>query len=233
MVCWAWIVAMARDMYGSMSGASAWMMTSSWDGTHLFLLWAMWTVMMIGMMLPTASGLILVYGAAARRGSRIDATARIYSLAGGYLSVWALFSIAATVIQRLLSSALVISPMMVLTVPAISGGALIAAGIYQFTPVKSVCLRACQSPVGFLMTRWRDGRAGAFRLGVEHGLYCLGCCWVLMLLLFVGGVMNLVVIAALTTVVAIEKLGLFGMWGSRSTGVALLFLGTWMLRSVL
>jgi predicted metal-binding membrane protein len=231
--CWAWIVAMALDMYGPMTGPSAWMMTPVWDTRHVFLLWAMWSVMMIGMMLPTASGLILVYGAAARRQLGSRALSRIYSLASGYLVVWILFSVAATAVQRLLASVLLLSPMMQLSMPGVSGGLLIAAGLYQFTPMKHVCLRACQSPMAILMTRWRDGAAGAFRLGIDHGVYCLGCCWALMLLLFVGGVMNLMVIAALTSVVALEKIGLFGVWGRRGTGIALVFLGAWELHGVL
>jgi predicted metal-binding membrane protein len=231
--CWAWIVAMALDMSGPMNGPGAWMMTPDWDARHVLLLWAMWSVMMIGMMLPTASGLILVYGAAARRQFGPRAAGRIYSLASGYLVVWVAFSVAATALQRLLTSALLLSPMMQLSMPAVSSGLLIAAGIYQFTPMKHACLRACQSPMAVLMTRWRDGAAGAFRLGLDHGIYCLGCCWALMLLLFVGGVMNLMVIAALTSVVAMEKIGLFGAWGRRSTGIALLLLGASVLGRVL
>jgi predicted metal-binding membrane protein len=233
LVCWAWIVVMARDMYGEMSGASAWMMTATWDAFHVLLLWAMWSVMMIGMMLPTAAGLILVYGAAARRRYGRHAGGRIYALAAGYVAVWVLFSTAATLVQRILAVSLVLSPMMELSVPALSGAVLIGAGLYQFTPAKQVCLKACQSPMGFLMTRWRDGTAGAFRLGVEHGVHCLGCCWALMTLLFVGGVMNLLTIAVLTTVVALEKIGVLGRWASRATGIVLLFLGAWTVRSVL
>jgi predicted metal-binding membrane protein len=233
LICWAWIVTMARDMCGPMSGASRWMMTSSWDTTHLLLLWAMWTVMMIGMMLPTAAALILVYAAAARRRNAAQATACTYALALGYLAVWAAFSVAATAAQRLLTGLLVLSPMMEVTLPAAAGLMLIIAGVYQFTPMKQACLRACQSPLGFLMRRWRHGIVGAFRLGLEHGSYCLGCCWALMMLLFVGGVMNLIVILSLTAVVAVEKIGPCGAWSSRACGVALVGLGLWMLEGVL
>jgi predicted metal-binding membrane protein len=233
LACWAWIIVMARDMYGPMTGASRWMMTPEWDRTHLLLLWAMWTVMMTGMMLPTAAALVLVYAAAVRRTHGAEATHLVYLLACGYLAVWALFSIVATATQRLLADVLMLSPMMELTTPVVGGGILIAAGVYQFTPLKQACLRACQSPLGFLIGRWRAGPLGALRLGVEHGIYCLGCCWVLMLLLFVGGVMNLTVIAGLTALVAIEKTGLFGVWGSRTSGVLLVGLGVWMLTPVL
>jgi predicted metal-binding membrane protein len=115
-------------------------------------------------------------------------------------------------------------------VPTTVGAALLLlAGGYQLTPLKRACLRACQSPLGFLMSRWRAGSAGAFRMGLEHGAYCVGCCWALMLLLFVGGVMNLTVILALTIFVAFEKLAPFGMPTARISGVLLIAAGLWLL----
>jgi predicted metal-binding membrane protein len=228
LLCWWWIVVMARDMYGPMTGASAWMMTSSWDAPHLFLLWAMWAVMMIGMMLPSASPMLLLYGAAVRKTG--DGAARhVYALAAGYFAVWALFSVGAVVLQRLLSSLLLISPMMELTSPRAAAALLVVAGLYQLTPLKRACLTRCQSPLGFLMRHWRTGVGGAFRTGVEHGVYCLGCCWALMLLLFAGGVMNLGVIAALTAFVAFEKLTPFGAQGARLSGALLILIALWML----
>ena len=229
LVCWAWIVVMARDMYGPMTGASAWMMTLQWDARHLFLLWAMWAVMMAGMMLPSASPLLLLYGAAARRrGPDQPATIEIYALAAGYIAVWAAFSLFATAAQRILSMLLIVSPMMTLTRPAIGAALLVVAGLYQLTPLKLACLKRCQTPFGFLMTHWRAGAGGAFRMGAEHGAYCLGCCWALMLLLFVGGVMNLAVIAGLTLFVAVEKLAPFGAQSARVSGVLLIAAGIWM-----
>jgi len=230
LVCWSWIVVMARDMYGPMTGASAWMMTLRWDARHVFLLWAMWAVMMAGMMLPSATPLILMYGVAARRRGVGERAAReIYALTAGYVTVWALFSIVATTAQRILAARLIISPMMTLTRPTIGAALLLAAGIYQLTPIKRVCLQKCQSPLGFLMHHWRAGAGGAFRMGIDHGAYCLGCCWALMLLLFVGGVMNLVVIAALTAFVAFEKIGPFGVHSARVSGGLLIATGVWML----
>ena len=232
---------MARDMYGPMTGASAWMMTREWDARHLFLLWAMWAVMMAGMMLPSAAPLLLLYGAAARRrsGGR-RATYEIYALAAGYVTMWSLFSVAAAAAQRVLSTLLILSPMsglvsliigerMRLTSPLIGAAVLLLAGVYQMTPLKSVCLRQCQSPTSFLMHHWRPGVRGAFRMGVDHGAYCLGCCWALMALLFVGGVMNLAVIAALTVFVGFEKLGPFGVHTARASGALLIGAGVWML----
>jgi predicted metal-binding membrane protein len=229
LVCWAWIAVMARDMYGTMRGASAWMMTPVWDAPHVLLLWAMWAVMMAGMMLPSATPALLLFGAAARRrhGGR-GASRHIYALTFGYLGAWALFSLAATAGQRLLAVAWLVSPMMTVT-SGVAGGALLAlAGLYQLTPFKRACLQACQSPLGFMMRHWRQGTGGAFRMGFAHGASCVGCCWALMLLLFVGGVMNLAVIAALTALVAFEKLGPFGVPGARVSGVVLIVAGAWM-----
>ena len=230
LVCWWWIVVMARDMYGPMTGASAWMMTLRWDARHVFLLWAMWAVMMAGMMLPSASPMLLLYGAAAgRRGAGERAAIEIYALAAGYVAVWAAFSLFATAAQRILSMLLIVSPMMRLTSPTVGAALLITAGIYQLTPLKLSCLQKCQTPFGFLLLHWRAGVGGAFRMGIEHGAYCLGCCWALMLLLFVGGVMNLAVIAALTLFVAFEKLGPFGARAARISGGLLMAAGFWML----
>ena len=228
LVSWLWIVVMARDMYGPMTGASAWMMTSNWDAAHWLLLWAMWAVMMTGMMLPSASPFILLYGVAARRSAEQTAASQIYALAAGYLVVWAAFSLGATALQRLLARLLVLSPMMEVTSARTGAALLFIAGAYQLTPIKQACLVQCQSPLGFLMGRWRPGSAGAFRMGLEHGAHCVGCCWALMLLLFAGGVMNLAVIAALTVFVAFEKLAPFGVNGARASGVLLLAAGLWM-----
>jgi predicted metal-binding membrane protein len=229
-VCWSWIVVMARDMYGPMTGASAWMMTLRWDARHVFLLWAMWAVMMAGMMLPSAAPMLLLYGVAARRlGLGAAAPRQIYALAAGYLAVWALFSLAATAGQRILSALLIVSPMMTLTSPTMGAAFLLLAGIYQLTPLKQVCLQKCQSPLSFLMHHWRAGAAGALRMGIDHGAYCLGCCWALMLLLFAGGVMNLAVIAALTAFVAFEKLAPLGVRGARVSGGLLIAVALWML----
>ena len=229
LVSWGWIVVMARDMYGPMTGASAWMMTPAWDGPHVLLLWAMWAVMMTGMMLPSASPLLLLYGVAARRSSPESSAGLVYALAAGYLAIWAVFSLGATALQRVLAELLLVSPMMEATSPAFGGTLLLVAGVYQMTPLKHLCLRACQSPLGFLMGRWRPGRSGAFRLGLAHGAYCVGCCWALMLLLFAGGVMNLVVIGALTAFVSFEKLVPLGVAGARISGTLLIAAGIWML----
>jgi predicted metal-binding membrane protein len=204
-------------MYGPMTGASAWMMTPHWDLRHLLLLWIMWAVMMAAMMLPSAAPMILLVGGG-----------RGYLVGLGYLFVWTVFSVGATALQSLLMRLTILTPMMEVSGHAASALLLAIAGIYQLTPLKHACLTTCQSPMAFLSRRWRSGTFGAFRMGVDHGVYCVGCCWALMVLLFAGGVMNLVVIAALTLFVAFEKLVPLGVWGPRVTGAALLVAAAWV-----
>jgi predicted metal-binding membrane protein len=220
---------MARDMYGPMTGPSAWMMTVTWDAPRLLLLWAMWAAMMAGMMLPSAAPLLILYARAMRnRESLLRPSARIYAMASGYLLVWAAFSVAATILQRLLAESSWLTMMMEPANTRFAAGLLILAGVYQLTPFKDACLDACRSPMGLLSAKWREGVGGAFKMGASHGLYCLGCCWALMLLLFAGGVMNLTVILALTAWVAIEKLAPFGRQSARVGAALLLALGGWM-----
>ena len=175
--------------------------------------------------------MLLLYGTVARRSPSAGAAGprQTYALAAGYLAVWLLFSVGATVLQRALAELRFLSAMMEVTNPAVGAGLLLVAGVYQLTPLKLACLRACQSPIGFLMSRWRTGFAGAFRMGLEHGAFCVGCCWALMLLLFAGGVMNLAVIAALTAFVAFEKLVPLGARGARISGVLLIAAAVWTL----
>jgi predicted metal-binding membrane protein len=228
-LCWAWIVPMARDMYGSMKGASAWMMNDTWDVSHLVLLFAMWVVMMAGMMLPSAAPALFLYGCVIRRSANAArATSHVYAFAAGYLLVWTAYSLLATILQRLLARWLLITPMMDARDARFGGALLIVAGLYQFTPLKRACLASCRHPVEFITTHWRPGLSGGFYLGAAHGLYCLGCCWALMMMLFVGGVMNLWWIAALTVFVLIEKAAPFGEKGGRYSGFAIAAVGVLM-----
>ncbi|MBA3269614.1 MAG: DUF2182 domain-containing protein [Acidobacteria bacterium] len=232
LLSWAWIVPMARDMYGDMTGSSAWMMTASWNAPRLFLLWLMWAVMMAAMMLPSAAPLLMLYdGVLRKRPAAPQVTLHVYAMASGYLLVWAIFSIGATILQRALSRMLVLNPMMEMPGRNAVAATLLLAGAYQLTPWKAMCLRQCRSPLTFVMQRWRTGLAGALRMGAEHGAYCLGCCWGLMLLLFAGGVMNLTVIVGLTAIVLIEKLTPIGVHASRALGVVLAAAGVWFLVS--
>lgn len=226
---WMWIVEMARDMHGPLTGASAWMLTTRWDASHLLMLWAMWSVMMTAMMLPSAAPLILLYGAAARRSRQPTPRLNTYALAAGYLAAWTAFSCAAAALQRALASLLLVTPMMQASSSRVSAILLVVAGLYQWTPLKYACLSACQSPLGFLTDRWRDGWSGAFRVGLEHGAYCVGCCWALTLLLFAAGVMNVAMIVGLAIWVAFEKLTPFSRRGAQFSGVVLIAIGVWML----
>lgn len=227
-LCWAWLVPMARDMYGPMTGASAWMMTNTWDFPHQALLFAMWVVMMIGMMLPSAAPTLLLYaGVVHKSPESATAPARVYAFAGGYLLIWTAFSLLATVLQLLLRHWLLLSPMMETSSHTFGGALLVLAGAYQLTPYKRTCLNSCRAPAAFIAQHWKRGLTGAFRLGVEHGIYCLGCCWALMLLLFVGGVMNLWWIGLLTLFVLLEKLAPLGAQGGRLSGVLIIGLGIW------
>ena len=166
---------------------------------------------MTGMMLPSATPATLVYTAVARKAAREGTpVAPVAAFVTGYLFMWTLFSLGATLAQWGLERAALLSPMLVSTSPVLGASLLIAAGVYQLTPWKEACLEHCQSPVQFISQHWRSGGWGAFRMGLEHGAFCLGCCWVLMGLLFFGGVMNLVWIAGITLFVLLEKVLPFG-----------------------
>ena len=193
---------------------------------------AMWWVMMIAMMTPSAAPLVLLYARVMRHRAARDAAADgapyvpSLALAAGYLAVWLAFSVAATALQSALVEAQLISGTMLWSESAVlSAGVLLLAGAYQLSPLKQACLRHCRAPVAFLTQRWRPGRKGAFVMGVEHGAWCVGCCWMLMALLFVGGVMNLAWIALLAVLVLLEKATPRGVVASRIAGGTLIIWG--------
>jgi len=150
-------------------------------------------------------------------------------LAAGYLAAWAGFSVGATLVQWALHEAALLSPTMASTSSALGGALFVAGGIYQWTPIKDACLTHCRSPIDFLATNWRKGPLGAVRMGLHHGLYCIGCCWVLMGLLFVGGVMNLLWIAGLAVLILVEKAAPRGEWIGRLVGVMFVGFGGFLL----
>jgi predicted metal-binding membrane protein len=189
---------------------------------------AMWWVMMIAMMLPSAAPFVLLYGRIMRHATAQGGTAYVPSmfLAIGYLAIWLVFSVAAAALQYTLQRAGLISAMMLWSKSALlSAAVLIGAGVYQLSPLKRTCLKHCRGPVEFLTAHWRPGRLGAFVMGLEHGVWCVGCCWMLMVLLFVGGVMNLAWIALLALLVFAEKLAAKGVMVSRIAGVVLIAWG--------
>lgn len=198
-----------------------------WTAAEAAMMFSMWVVMMAGMMLPSATPMTLIYARVAakarREGSVLPATALF---ASGYLLAWTAFSVAATGAQWALDRAALLSPMLVAESPRLSAALLVAAGAYQLTPWKDACLRHCRNPAYFFAEHWRTGSLGALRLGWHHGLYCLGCCWMLMALLFVGGVMSLLWIAAIAIFVLTEKVVPRGIGGGRLAGVGMIALGT-------
>jgi predicted metal-binding membrane protein len=230
-LCWAWLVPMALRMQreGMMCGVTSWATCGTGD---LAMLFAMWAVMMAGMMLPSAAPALLLYARVIRHSPGVErgqVQAQVYAFAGAYLLVWTAFSLVATLLQRLLAQSLLLNPMME-TSSAIFGGVLLmVAGIYQLTPWKRSCLDACRSPIEFMTRHWKPGVRGGFYLGLANGLFCLGCCWALMLLLFVGGVMNLWCILALTVFVLLEKVAPRGAQGGRLSGVLLFATGIWIM----
>lgn len=223
---WVYLVSASMDMYGAMDGPAAWMMHANWDGRYFILVFLMWAVMMVGMMVPSAVPAVMVYLAVARGGRDPDRPVlRAYAFAAGYLLAWTGFSLTATVLQWALARAALLSPMMESVSPVLAGTVLIGAGLYQWSSLKQACLTQCRSPTSFLCRHWRAGLDGALQLGLRHGIYCLGCCWALMLLLFVGGVMSLLWIGAIAVLVLLEKLVPFGARVGRMIGAALLAAG--------
>jgi predicted metal-binding membrane protein len=226
---WAYLVhldhQMSADMeHDKMMTAMGMTMDMPWSAADIFFTFAMWAVMMVGMMAPSALPMLLLFAAAQAGRSQRGALATL-TFGLGYVVVWTGFSVGAAVAQWGLHRADLLSAAMATSSGRLSGAILIAAGIYQLTPWKGRCLTRCRSPLGFLMTKWRDGATGAFRMGLDHGAYCLGCCWALMCVLFVVGVMNLVWVAALTAFVLLEKIGPLGAIVARVAGAAMVVIG--------
>lgn len=218
---WAFLAWIAFDMD---SPVAQLMMPDSpaWSAGTVLAIVSMWAIMMAAMMLPSALPMILTFvNLCIRSGER----ARARSFVAAYLLVWFAFSAAASAAQWALQAVGWVDPMIVSTSRWLTGLLLLIAGLYQFSPLKRVCLSSCRSPMGFLLGEWRPGVKGAFVMGLRHGLFCLGCCWALMGLLFVGGVMNLAWIAALSIAVGVEKLAPRGEKLAAVLGIALLATG--------
>jgi predicted metal-binding membrane protein len=197
-----------------------------WGPTTVLLLFVMWTVMMVAMMVPSAAPMILAFlSVNQRRQAANRPFVPVAIFVFGYLAVWTAFSAVATFAEWGLHQAAMLSTTMTATSKALNGGLLIAAGIFQWTPLKLACLKGCRSPLSFLMSEWREGVAGAFVMGLRHGAYCVGCCWFLMALLFVAGVMNLFWVAAIAVFVMAEKILPKGELLAHIAGVALVIAG--------
>jgi predicted metal-binding membrane protein len=229
-LAWGYLVLLDRRMSASMEHDTmmadmGMAMAMPWTAADVFFTFLMWTVMMVGMMAGTAAPVLLLFGAAcAGRGER-GVPLAVLMFGFGYLTVWVGFSACAALAQWALHQAAMLSPAMSASSPRLAGVILIAAGAYQLTPFKGACLTQCRSPLGFLMSNWRDGNMGALSMGVRHGGYCLGCCWALMCVLFVVGVMNLAWVAALSVFVLMEKIGPAAAVVARAAGAVMIIAG--------
>ena len=232
-IAWVYLFVLAADVGGMGGGSLAAMQVKPWAPLDFLLMFLMWAVMMVAMMLPSAAPMILLFATVSRKQrEQGHPVAPVGVFASGYAAVWAVFSLGATLLQWLLEQAALLSPMMVSNSPLLGGGLLIAAGLYQWTPLKHACLKHCRSPIHFLAHGWRKGRGGAFLMGLEHGAFCVGCCWILMGLLFVGGVMNLLWIAAIAAFVLIEKVLPHGPLAGRLSGGLLIAAGSFVILQV-
>ncbi|MFI4948119.1 MAG: DUF2182 domain-containing protein [Alphaproteobacteria bacterium] len=210
-----------------MGAGQTMVMAPEWTLAYGLVVFLMWAVMMVAMMLPSAAPVTLLVAGIARKRREAGAAPGLTTapFVVGYLGVWVAFALTATVLQWRLDAAALLSPTMALGSTLVAGGVLVVAGIYQWTPLKEACLRHCRSPLDFIMHHWRDGALGAFVSGARHGVFCFGCCWMLMALLFVGGIMNLAWIAAIALLVLIEKTLPWGVWVGRATGAVLVVWG--------
>lgn len=230
-LAWAYTAYLAWDM-GRMDMEMAMPQMQGWGPVEYLLMFVMWAVMMVAMMVPSAAPMVLMFANVNRRRREQE---RPYVPTGvflaGYLAVWTAFSLIATLAQGALHEAALLSPMMVSTSPIFGGVLLLAAGIFQWTPLKHACLRHCRSPLSVILSEWREeGARGAFIMGLRHGAYCTGCCWFLMALLFVAGVMNLLWVAAIAGFVLVEKVAPAGHWVGRTGGVVLIVVGALMIK---
>ncbi len=234
-LAWTYMVYMAWGMKNVAMGMEMSLpQIQSWGAVDFFLMFMMWTVMMVAMMVPSATPMVLMFTSIYRK--RCEQEEPVVSTGMfllGYLSAWAWYSALATFGQWGLHSAALLSPMMVSTSPIFGGALLLTAGIFQFTPLKYACLTRCRSPLGFLLNEWREGIRGAFIMGLRSGNYCVVCCWALMSLMFVAGVMSLLWMAAIAAFVLVEKVTPRGQWVSRISGILLILWGAWMLMGVL
>jgi predicted metal-binding membrane protein len=233
LLAWLYLLHLAHTMAGEMAEMErhaamgmAMPQIHAWTATDLLLLFVMWTVMMVATMVPSAAPMVLLFAAIhRRRRQQQQPVVPVAVFLAGYLVVWATYSAAATLAQWGLHTAALLSASMETTSAVLGGVLLIGAGLFQWTPLKRVCLTNCRSPFSFVMTKWREGSRGAFVMGMDHGLYCVGCCWMLMALLFVAGVMNLVWVAALAIAVLVEKVVPGGERIARAIGIGLVTTG--------
>jgi predicted metal-binding membrane protein len=239
MLSWLYMFYLAAQMQHTMGMQTAMQgvstpKMSAWSGTDLAFVFVMWVVMMIAMMIPSAAPFILTFSRVKRKRRTEESpylTTSLFVL--GYLVVWTGFSLLATLFQWGLFNATLLSSTMGRVTPALGGAILLAAGIFQWTPLKYACLSHCRTPIGFLLEDWREGNWGAFVMGLEHGSFCTVCCWALMALMFVAGVMNVFWMAMIAGLILIEKVAPSGDWFGRMAGIGLGAWGVWLIISIL
>jgi predicted metal-binding membrane protein len=229
-LAWALLVSMGipstETSMPSMAGMQDPPWSATWTLSYAAMVLAMWAIMMIAMMLPSATPMILLYARVAGQPNARSTLAPTSLFAGTYLVLWTLFALVATVAQWTLAQFQLLSnATMAVGNGRVGGALLIAAGLYQLTPLKRICLENCRSPISFLTAHWRPSLIGAINLGVRHGAYCIGCCWLLMALLFFGGVTNLIWVTAIAAVVLVEKVAPAGQRIGQSAGALAILAG--------
>ncbi len=231
-LAWAEMGRMATEMAGPAgchAGIGAPTMRS-WAARDFAMAVSMWGAMMLAMMLPVVSPWLLALSRSAReRDPQPSPFPEAGAFLGGYGAVWLGYSVAAAAGQLVLQRVALLSPNWVAKSPLLAAVLLLVAGVYQLTPFRDACMSHCRSPLGYFLARWRPGRWGAFTMGTSHGVYCVGCCWALMALSFVFGVMNLLWMALLTAFLLLEKATSAGPWLSKTAGVLLVAYAAWML----
>ncbi|NBB99826.1 MAG: DUF2182 domain-containing protein [Bacteroidetes bacterium] len=225
LLAWGYMAALASRM----SDAPAATLTQAWGVSDFFFAFGMWSVMMMGMMLPSASPMVLTFAGISRQRNAERPLLHTALFVGGYLLVWVGYSAGAALLQGAFRTAALLTPMGASTSPLLAGGLLVGAGLYQWTPLKAACLTGCRTPMGFLMAEWRPGRRGALAMGLRHGWTCALCCWATMALMFVLGAMHLLWMAALTALCLIEKVAPAGDWIGRVAGALFIGWGLWLM----
>lgn len=227
---WLYILRLGREMAQTADMAMTMPQMKPWSLPDFSLTFLMWAVMMVAMMVPSATPMLLIFATVNRkRLTENTPVIRTGLFLLGYLVVWTAFSLLAALGQWGLHTAALVSGSAITVTPRLGGALLLVAGVYQFTPLKHACLSRCQSPLGFILSEWREGTAGAILMGLRYGLFCAGCCWVLMALLFVAGVMNLLWVAAIAGFVLLEKLIPLGRTVSWLAGAILIVWGIWLI----
>ena len=226
LMAWTYMVHMAPPSTSGMVMGEASPCMMQWGFPDILLSLVMWSIMMVAMMLPAATPMVLMFASVNRQQNQQSVSLiSTGSFVLGYLIIWIVYSGISAIVQWGLHSAALLSHSMVISSPVLGGSLLLAAGVFQWTPFRDACMKKCRSPLGFILSEWREGKAGALIMGIKHGMYCVGCCWILMSLSLVLGVMNLLWMAVLTVFMVLEKTGAVGSWLSRAAGLVFIVWG--------